>query len=806
MSAMLRDVRHASRALRASPGFTLAAVATMAIGIGATAGIFSIFKAVLLRPFPFDGADRLVAVGSVRLDAPGALRTVSLDELRDWQRQSGSIAACFGWRDWGMSRHVGGEREGVFAAIVTPEIFQVLPVRPVLGRLFEPGDDRPGRNAVVLLSHGYWRERFGGDAKVIGQTLVLERGPVAAYTVIGVLPPELNELTSFEGVRLFALSSIDPDATAGRAARNRRVFARLSPDASIEDARSEMAVIAQRLARQYPETNEGWSATATPLVDDQVGPMGGTLRAFLGAVGFVLLIACANVAALQLARALARRREFSIRTALGGSRLTIVRALALESALLSAAGGAAGLVAARWLVDVVLAAGPAIPRAEGLRFDLSVFAFALGVCAAAALVLALPASMLTTRLDLVRALKEESGQVANASALRARMAFVAVQVALAVMLLSGAVGAGRTLVRHLTVDPGFDPAGVAMVQVFTPLDKYKKGEQVSALYDRLLGEIRAIPGVRAASAVSAAPLSGEGAEPFEFTIDGSARGAADRLTANYFNVAPAYFRTIGTPVLRGRDFTADDTASSPPVAIVNEAFVRRFLAGRDPLGSRIQLSPTEDAVSVVGVAGDLLQTLGPRALPEPEAYVPYAQRPRWATFVVVRADDPGAAMAAVRHRVRQLEPDSRVGTPLLVSERIARSARAPRFVLLLFGLFAGVALLLSAIGVYGLVSYAFAQRVREIGVRISLGATPRDILRLVMASGFAAVLTGSAIGLLGTAAVARLLGAALPQLEPLRPWSAIVAFALLVGVGWAACYIPARRALRIDPVDALRSA
>jgi putative ABC transport system permease protein len=778
----------------------------MAIGIGATAGIFSIFETVLLRPLPFEAADRLVAVGSVRLEEPGELRTVSLEELRDWQRQSESVATFSAWRDWGMSRHVGGEREGVFAAIVTPELFQVLPVRPVLGRLFEPADDRPGLNNVVLLSHDYWHERFGGDPGVIGKTLVLERGPVADYTVIGVLPPEINELTSFEAVRLFALSSIDPDANAGRDTRNRRVFARLSPDVSIEDARSEMVVIAERLARQYPDTNDGWSAAVTPLVDDQVGPIGGTLRAFLGAVGFVLLIACANVAALQLARGLARRREYSIRTALGGTRLTIVRALVVESALLSVAGGAAGLVAARWLVDLVLAAGPVIPRAGGLRFDFAVFAFALAVCAAAAVILALPASLLSTRLDLVRTLKEESGQVVNAPALRARMAFVAVQVALAVMLLSGAVVAGRTLVRHLTVHPGFNPAGLAVVQVFSPLDKYKKGGQVSALYDRLLGEIRAIPGVRSASAVSAAPLSGEGAEPFEFTIEGSPQSAGNHLTANQFNVAPAYFRTIRTPLLGGRDFTATDTESSSPVAIVNETFVKRFMGSGDPLGARVRLTHSNEIVSVIGVAGDLLHNLRPRAVAEPEVYFPYSQRPRWAAFMVVRADDAGAAMGVVRHRIRQMDADMRIGTPLLVSERIARSARGPRFVLMLFGLFAGVAVLLSAIGVYGLVSYAFAQRVREIGVRISLGATPRDIFRLVVTSGFAAVFTGSVIGLLGTVAAARLLGSALPQLEPMRLWAAVVACALLVSIGGVACYIPARRALRIDPVDALRSA
>lgn len=805
MAAWIRDLRQGVRALRAAPGFTLAAVTTMAVGIGATAAIFTIFKAVLLRPLPFEEADRLVAIGSVKLEAPGDLRTVSIEELRDWQRDSRTIAASFGWRDWGMTRHVDGEREGVFAVIVTPEIFRVFPVRPVLGRLFDADEDRPGRNRVVLLSHGYWRDRFAADVDVIGQTIVLERGPVAAYTIIGVLPPELNEVTSFEDVRLFALSSIDPDAGSGRDLRNRRAFARLSSGVSVEDARAEMAVIAGRLARQYPDTNEGWSAMVVPLVSHEVGPMGDALRAFFGAVGFVLLIACANVAALQLARALGRRREFSIRQAVGGTRLTIVRALAAESALLAAAGGAAGLVVAEWLVDLVLAAGPDIPRSADWRFDPAVFSFAVVVCAAATLVLAVPASLLATRLDLVRALREESGQVSNASALRVRMIFVAGQVALALMLLSGAVLAAQTFMRQLTVRPGFDPSGLAMVQLFASSATYEEGEHVAALYDRVMNEVRTIPGVRDASAVSAAPLSGEGAEPLEFTIEGAEGDGSSILTANQFNVAPGYFRTIGAPLVRGRDFTSFDTRSSPPVIVVNETFAERFVRSRDPLGLRIRLNRSGNIGSIVGVVGDLLQELRPRASPEPEMYFPYAQRPRWATFLVVRADEATAAMATVRQRIRQADAATRVGTPIIVSERMERSAREPRFVLLLFGLFAGGALLLSATGVYGLVSYTSAQRVREIGLRISLGATPRHILRLVTGSGFAAVVAGSAVGLVGTAAVAPLLGSTLPQLEPLRVWAAGLAWVLLVSVGWIACYLPARRALKTDPVEALRS-
>ena len=804
MGALLRDVRYAARALRASAGFSIAAVLTIAVGVGATAAIFSIVNAVLLRPLPFPDSDRLVAVGAVRRDAPGRLRTASLEELRDWQRQSQTVAVFAGWRDWGMTRHDGANMESAYGAIVTPELFQVLPATPVLGRLFRPEDDRPGHNRLILLAHDYWRQRFGSDAGVVGKTMVLEREDKATYTIIGVLPREFGQLPSFEDMKVFALSSIDPDAATGRDLRNRQVFGRLRAGVSIKEARAEMHVIAARLGRQYPDTNGQWDASLEPLIDHEVGPMADTLRAFFAAVGFVLLIACANVAALQLARAMARRREFSIRKALGGSQLAVVRALVVESALLSLIGGVCGLIGARWLVDLVLAAGPAIPRIDALQFDAVVFAFAFGVCIAAGLMLAVPASVLIARLDPAQTLKEESGHVANAPALRARMAFVGGQLALAVMLLAGAVVAGQTFVGQLTLRPGFDPAGVASLQMSVPLDKYPQGPQVAALYARLLEEIRAVPGVRAASAVSAVPLSGEGAEPIEFTTEEHASGATP-VTANSFNVAPGYFRTLNAPLRRGRDFTADDTAGAPGVAIVNETFVRRYLpAGSDPLGAHIRLAGSGDVLNIVGVAGDVLQEFKPRAVAEAEIYWPYTQRPRWAAFLVVRGDGSADVMTAARARMRAVDADLRAGPPQILSERIARSSRGPRFLLLLFGLFAGVAALLSGIGVYGLVSYTFAQRTREIGVRISLGAGPVQVFRLVAASGFTAVMTGSVVGLLSTLALTRLVGSALPQMEPLRPVAVLIAWVLLVVLGWVACYLPARRALRIDPVNALR--
>ncbi len=497
MFSFLADLRHATRALRANMGFTVAAVTTMAVAVGASSAMFSLVNAVLLRPLPFAEPDRLLAIGDVRQDAPERLRGTSLNELDDWRAQSRAVEAFGAWRDWGMSRHDGMEGESVFGVIVTPDIFKVLPVKPQLGRLFVPEDDRAGNNAILLLSDGFWRERFGADRHVIGRTMVLERGPKAAYTIVGVLPPQFTDLPSFDEVQVVTLSSIDPDARLGRDLRNRRVFGRLRRGATLEQARSEMGVIATRLARQYPESNAKWDIAVRSLIDFEVGSMGPRLRSLFAAVGFVLLIACANVAALQLARALSRRREFSIRQAIGGRRFHLARALLAEGLLVSIAGGAAGLVLAAWLVDAIVVAGPSIPRANDVGVGIPVVLFALVICTAAGLAVAIPASLLTTRLDVTTGLKEESGHLPNVRARYWRLGFVGAQVAMALVLLTGAVLAAQTFVGLMTLRPGFDPSGLAMVSVFNPIDR--TSDQVIGVYSQAVNEVRAVPGVRAVS-------------------------------------------------------------------------------------------------------------------------------------------------------------------------------------------------------------------------------------------------------------------------------------------------------------------
>jgi putative ABC transport system permease protein len=791
--------------LHTRPGLAVAAVATLAIGVGSIAAIFTIVNGVVFRALPFPRPDRLVFIGPLKRDTPGRPPTVSLEELRDWQRESRTLASAAGWRDWGMTRRFEGRSEPAYAIVVTPELFHVLPVQPVIGRLFDAADDREGSNRVVLLTDNYWRDRFDADPRVLGRTLTLERGPVADYEIVGVLPPAFTAVPSFEDVQIVALSSIDPDAGTGRERRNRQVFARLRDGVTLADARAEMIVLAGRLAQDHPDTNAGWTVTASRLVDHEVGPMADLLRSFFAAVGFVFLITCANIAALELARALGRRREFSIRQALGDNRLGLVRSLIVEGLVVSTLAGVLGLFLSIWLTDLVLAQGPALPRAGNVRLDVFVVGFALATAVAGGLLVAIPSAVIATRLDLARALKEESGQIANAPGVRVRMGFVAVQVALALVLVGGALVSGQSLLRQLTLRPGFEPRGLAAASVSPPLEKYARREQVTSLYARLIEEALAVPGVERATAVSATPLSGEGAESIDFTVLDAHRGESPWYSANYFNAASAHFSTLQVPMRRGRDFAATDTSSSPQVAIVNEAFVATFLNGVDPIGARIHLARSNDVVTIVGVAGNVLRDLQPGSTPAAEIYWPYAQRPRWATTLVIRAGNPGAALASVIDRIRRFDADVRVGAPRLMIDRVTRSSRAPRFTLILFGLVAGVAVLLSAIGVYGLVSYTFAHRTREIGIRVSLGASPRQILGQVAWSGLAAVLVGAAAGGIGLLALARPLASALPQLGPVEPLIVMAAALIVLIVGCAASYLPARRAAALDPIHAMRA-
>jgi putative ABC transport system permease protein len=562
-----------------------------------------------------------------------------------------------------------------------------------------------------------------------------------------------------------------------------------------------MQRIGRQLASQYPDSNGGWDVSVRSLIEEEVGSIGGALRALFAAVGFVLLIACTNVAALQLARALSRRHEFAIRRAVGGDRVDLARALVAEGLLIAMVGGAAGVAVAAWLVDAILAAGPAIPRTSGVRVDHAVLTFTAVLCLVTGVLVALPSSILTTRGDLSRTLREDNGRMPNVQAQRWRMTFVGVQLALALILITGAVLSMRTFAAVMAIQPGFDPNNLAMVSVVAPVEK--KGREVAALYAQTIDGIRTLPQVQAVAAASAGPLFG-GIETIEIRVEDSST-SGPKESARYFNIEPEFFKAMGIPFHAGRDFTAADRAHSTAVAIINDAFARRVLKGQDPIGARVMLGSDGDVVNIVGVVSDVVEDPRTRTAAGPEIFFPYAQQTRWATYLVVRSDNLAVALPLVAERIRATDSSLRVGSPIVMADLIGRAARAPRFTMLLLGGFAIIALLLSAIGVYGLVSYSTAQRTREIGLRLSLGAGPGDILALLARGSILAVAAGSAAGIAGTVAINRLMASALPLMEPLGASSLLLSWAVLVSVGVLACYLPARRALRIDPATALRS-
>lgn len=804
MRGVVDDLRQAGRSLSRSRGFTVVAMATISLGIGLSTAVFTVVDAVLLRPLPFPRPEQLVAISSAPVARPGELGTVSLNDLEDWRRASRTVEAFGAWRDWSFRMRSSAGSESVYAVITTPDLFRALPVTPILGRVFSEEDDRPGRNRVVLLSEAFWRTRFGGDPRIINQTVTLERAPLGdlPFTIAGVLPAAFD-LPSFEGVKIWAPSSYDVDAGLRRNLRNRQVFARLRDGVTLDEAAAELRTLAAGLAQQYPDTNAGWTTSVVPLIDREVGPIGSVLVAFLGAVALVMLIASANIAALVVARTTARRRELAIRETLGAGRWRVARQVFAESVLIAVIAGLAGLLLSAWLVDLLKVLGPSIPRGAHTPVNLRVFAFSLALGLGSALLFGLVPALRAPRGDLTSALRDDAGRP---QPFRFRSLLVTAEVALTVVLLTGALLAARNFVGLLAVDLGFDTNRLLVLQVFPAFDKYPDQSRVAALYDRIVAELGAIPGVSAVGATSGGPMFG-GPESIEFTVKGDPPAPPNASpVARYFNIGPGYFRALGVGFRAGRDFGPGDRESAAPVAIVNEALARRYFPGRSPIDQTLLVGGNE--CTIVGVTSDVRMSVDQGAGPNPEIYWPYHQRARWASYIVLRTEGEVAvasAVSAARARLGGIDRELDARNVETFDGMLARRARSPRFLMLLLGLFASLAMLLSLVGVYGLVSYVLAARTREFGIRISLGAQPSDVLRSALAGGAVSVLVGTAAGIALSAGAAKTLATLVPQLGPLDAGTLTAVSAVLLAAGLIASYSPARRALRIDPVCALRS-
>jgi predicted permease len=801
MTDFLHDVRYALRSMRKSPGFTAVALLTVALGIGANTAIFSIVDAVMLRPLPYRDPGSLVQIWERRRDNDHAV--ASYPNFRDWRAQSRLIAPMAAYSDWTLNLTGAGSPERVQGAVVSATFFQVLGVRADIGRTFAPDEDTPGHDDVVIVGHGLFERRFGSDRSLVGRPIMLNG---KSFTVIGVAPT---------GIRL---PNLPPEAdfflpvshgyfteAENRDGHYLSVVGRLKKGATLAMARSELGAIAHRLLVLYPHSNTGVSSF--PLSREIAGDTRPALLVLLAAVFVVLMIAAVNVANMLLARASARRREIAVRAALGAGRLRLVRQFLTESILLAAAGGGLGILLALGSVAFVRNFGPAdIPRLDQARVDGPVLLYALAVSVVTGILFGLAPACHGSGNRLNESLKQGDRRSSSGDS-GARRAFVVAEFTLSLMLL---IGAGLMLqsFRRLTrLDPGFRTTGILTAELDFPESKYPRGRDITAFGARLLGRLRALPGVEAAGAVSNLPLRDDRRTTLSFVVEGRTPDRANPMIAIFSSVTPGYFDAIGVPLFRGRLFADSDAREAPKVAIINRSFAERIFPGGDPLGKRVALSDNPgpgDWATVVGIVADA-RSQDIQTEPGIQLFMPYSQRASSGMAIVVRtAGDPARLSTDLRRAVSEIDPEQPTYAIATMRSVVSDSMGQPRFRALLIGIFAGIALLLAAAGIYGVLSYTVMQRTHEIGIRVALGAERGHVLRLIVGHGMRLAAIGVGIGLLGGLAVSRFLKAVLFGVETtdLATFAAVPGILLLVAL--AACAIPGWRATRVDPVVALR--
>jgi putative ABC transport system permease protein len=796
LADLVADTRFAIRELAKNPGFAAVAIVTLAIGIGATSAIFSVIDGVLLRPLPYSSPERLVRVHET---TPQYGRfSVAPANFLDWRRESQAFERIAAFSAGSGTLVDGDLVERVSSAEVSFDLFDLLGIAPLLGRGFSPEEDAPGRNGVVVVSHGAWQRHFGSDPGVLGRRVTLDG---TAVTVVGVMPPDFH-FPSREN-ELWSPIALDP-ANAPRGAHYLGVIARLKPDASVASARAEMETIAKRLADQFP-VNAGESAEVTPLHEYIVGGSRASLLTLLTAVVLVTLISCGNVANLLLGRASARGREIALRAALGAGRGRLARQMLAEGAILALGGGALGLLFAYAALDPLrrLSAGT-IPRVEEIALDGGVLAFTLGLSVVTGLGFALAPAWGSSRARPVEALREASRGSLSPGSRRARSALVAVEVALSLVLLVGASLLLRSFRGLASVDPGFRPENVLTLKISLPPGDYPEDHHLVHFYDQLLERLRSLPRVEAAGMVQSLPIEGD--YFLSFTIEGRPDPPpGEEPSANYRIASYGYFETVGVPIARGRTFDSRDGTRTPPVAVVDEAFVRRHFGAEDPLGRRIDVGNGSDAVyEIVGVAGDVRND-GLELAPHPSIYLPYPQDPFRTMSVVLRTDsDPLRLAADARDVVRELDAMLPAYSVRALEDVVDESLGERRFSMLLLALFAGTASFLAAVGLYGVVSYSVSRRTREMGLRLAVGASRSSLILTVMRQGMKPALAGIGIGISASLLLAGALETLLFGVTPFDPASYAATVLLLLLVAAFACYIPARRASGIDPLAALR--
>ncbi len=795
---VLHDVRLAFRTLAKAPTVTSAVIATVALAIGATTAIFTIVNAVVLRPLPFPESEQAVMLcetNPVVRDWCGA----SPMNVADWVRMSRSLDSAGVARTESSIVRTGGETYGVSGAVASPGFFRVLRTRAARGRLLEDRDMPRGANHVVVVSEAFWQTRLGGDPGVIGGQIVLDDQP---FTVVGVLPAD----TYMPGSYLATAQLWKPLTASIENVENRRwrgftAIGRLAGGASRETLGTELETIRGQLAQAYPEANKDWGLRIVGLRTQMVGDMSRTLWIFFGAVGFVLLIACANVASLLLVRASGRASEFAVRASLGARRGRLAQQLVTESLVLSLAGGALGLLLAGWTTSAFVALAPArIPRLAEVSIDGRVMVFAFVLSVVTAIIFGSAPARLASRADVNAILKgHRSGRGADS---RMRSALVVVELALALMLLVSAGLLTRGFARLLAWDPGFDRSNVLTIWMMPP----RSARPAAAFMERVRDEVATIPGVRAVALGSSGPAASlfGGGDSGDVAIEGRAPFAPGKMpSVDWFDISRQYFDTLGMRVLRGRQLTEYDGANAPHVAIVNETFARRFFAGENPLGRRVTVDKYSS--EIVGIVADVRPWQPDQPAP-PQIYWPIVQFRRGAAYLIVRTT-PGITgiEKSIQARVASIDASIQLSQFETIDDKLTKNLVSPRFNMLLVGTFALVAVLLAAVGVYGVIACSVASRTREIGLHIALGATPRRLVSRIVAGGLRFAAVGIGLGVAGALAVGRLLSSllyGLPATDPVALASAVVVFAF---IALAACWLPARRASRVDPIAALRA-
>jgi len=810
-----RDFRLALRLLQRSPGFTIVAILTLALGIGANTAIFSVIDSVLLRPLPYHEPDQLVMVWENNSQHPNPHNTVSPPNFVDWQSRNtifSSMAYIFDGRD---NLTGNGDPQEVVVQDVSVNFFSLLGVNLLLGPGFTPENGQAGHDNVVILSYGFWNEHFAADPAIVGKSVVLNGHP---QTVVGVAPQKFQwfikdgSLTSAKPQMWSPF--VFPQSWSNHKDMGRfiTVVARMKPGATYSQAQTQMTAIASQLEHEYPDSQSHWGVNVVPLRDQISGELRPSLLVLFGAVAFVLLIACANVSSLLLARAASRERELAIRTAIGASRWRIARQLLMESLLLALIGGGLGVALAVWGTNALLAASPRnLLDLAAISLDLRVLTFAVASTLLAGLLFGFLPSYISAHSRISETLKE-GGRGSSAANRRAfaRNAFVVAQLGLALVLLTGSGLLIRSFVRLIGVDPGFDTGHLLTFKVSLPRAKYGKDPVCLAFFQQLLAKLSTVPGVRSATMESFPPLAGLGAATAVHLLSQPPLALSDLPVTNVQVVGSNYFSTMNIPLRAGRLFNAQELTEEKHVTIINQAFADKYLHGVNPLGQKAaiymksltetELQPSE----IIGVVGDVHQ-MGLDTVPEPTVYWPHPELVMSGMTILVRtANDPLSIASAARAALQQLDPELPLAGVATMDQLLADSLSRSRFTMLLLGIFAGVALVLAAVGIYGLIAYSVTQRTQELGIRIALGAQRRDVLRLVLAQGTRLTFLGVAIGLFAALALSRLLSTLLFAVSATDPLTFAGVATLLAVVALLACFIPARRATRVDPIVALR--